>query len=360
MKKIARFICLVLVVTSVLSGCGSKEPERVMPELSAAQQEMYENNSDYEKELSSKNYPSAFEAKSKENLQLFNEATPTYVPRPVDAEIDFEITRVNSETEKMIENLGKDVCRFINDVYEIEWQFPETKVFTAPAVPGVIAEHFDGVIVLYGEYVDNNSFRTTLVHELIHYLFHVNTGSAFCYLYNSDGLVAGRYLHEAVTEYITYRYIREVWGMSILEINDGETKTQAYDLLVYNIEEINIAFGIDLAREAVYENLDAVSEIINKSVDDSNGFVIILNSIDVIKETIGTEYTSYSYATQAELNQVYFYVANNEQDKRLIEATEECLLREFLIYPNLRKPKNAIGVWNEIAYNKDTLANTLH
>ena len=344
MKKILSVLLVLLLFTA----CG-KSIERDMPTLSPAQQELHEQYLKKKKKWSSKDFSKEFEANSKEEIRILNKSG-LYVPRPIDGDINFEITRLEADQEREIAARAEDVCRFINEKYEADWHFDAPKVYTAPAVPGALAESFNDVIVLYGRpNVDSNSFRTTLVHEIVHYLFYINTGTSFCYLYNSEGLVAGRYLHEAVTEYLTYRYINEVWDMSILKINDGETKSPAYNLLVYNVEEINITWEIDLAKEVIHDNLNAISEMINKSLDDPDAFVVILNSIDTIKD--GSK-SSYSYVTQAELNQLYFFVADKEKDKELIAATEECLLSEFLIYPSLRKPRNAIGVWNEVAKMK--------
>ena len=342
-----RIIALILVVLSFLTGC-NQSVERDMPTLSPAQQEFHEQYLELEKKWSSKDFSKEFEANSKEEIRILNESG-LYVTRPIDSEINFEINRIETEQEQRIAALVEDVCLFINEKYEVDWHFDAPKVYTAPAVPGVLAESYNDVIVLRGDHEDTNNFKATLVHEIIHYLFYINTGTSFCYLYNEEGLVAGLYLHEAVTEYITYQYINEMLGVSVLEINDGETKSSAYNLLVYNVEEINITWGIDLAKNLIHDNLNEVSNTINKSLDNPDAFVIILNNIDTINA--GSK-SAYSYATQAELNQLYFYVADKVKDKELITATEECLLSEFLIYPTLRKPRNAIGVWNEVANMK--------
>ena len=349
-KKFTRILALLLAVLTLTTACSSDTTS-----LSPRQKEVARSLQDLETVL---NRPHEFryEAYSPEEVELLNdEYNDSYQVHQETEKLNFPIERVNPELENKINALGKEVNDFMKSEYGFTKPYTPIEVYWFEGGDPFLRGRYmpiEGVLVLNKNCkapltdFKVNVAVTSNTHELVHYITHANLGSPFIRIYNSEGEEAGLCLHEAITEYVTYSFMKKVKNVSPLRALDGEEEPgcSAYELLLYNIECWNAIYGFDFVKEVLSGNIDSVEEIINEG---DVPFVVILNELDLLQTNFGAGYQSISFYYQFCLSQYYFWHAKDDPNitKKLRRLTEEYLTRTLFIQPKLRTANDAVAAW---------------
>lgn len=365
MKKFTRILALLLAVLTLSTACSSD----TNTSLSPRQQEAGGMLRDLEKTLDQPN-EYRYEAWSLDEVELLNsEYDDSYQLHQETDKIDFPIERVNQELEDKINALGKEVNDFMKSEYGFTKPYTPIEVYWFEGDPFLRGRYMpiEGVLVLNKNCkapltdLALNVAVTSNTHELVHYIMHANLGSPFVRIYNSNGDEAGLCLHEAITEYVTYTFMKKVKNVSPLRALDGEEEPgcSAYELLLYNIDCWNATYGFDFVKEVLAGNIDSIEEIINEG---DAPFVVILNELDLLQSNFGAGYHTITFYYQFCLSQYYFWQAkeNPNATKRLRKLTEEYLTRTLFIEPKLRTANDAVAAWYTIAeyFNLSDLVNS--
>ena len=354
MKKTTKILALLLAVLTLTTACSSGTNTSLSPRQKEAGSMLQE----LEKAL---NRPNEFryEAYSPEEVVLLNdEYNDSYQVHQETDKLDFPIERVNPELEDKINALGKEVNDFMKSEYGFTKPYTPIEVYWFEGNPFIRGRYMpiEGVLVLNKNCkapltdLAANVAVTSNTHELVHYIIHANLGSPFVRIYNSEGYEAGLCLHEAITEYVTYTFMKKIKNVSPLRALDGEEEPgcSAYELLLYNIDCWNATFGFDFVKEVLSGNIDSVEEIINEG---DAPFVVILNELDFLQSDFGEGYHASSFFRQFCLSQYYFWHAKDDPNitKKLRRLTEEYLTRTLFIQPKLRTTNDAVAAWYTIA-----------
>ncbi len=351
-----RIITLILAVLLLITGCSDRM------ELSPEQRETRSQLRYLETELNQMN-TSGYDVSSSDDLVFWQHSSSEYSEDPgVHDYGDLDTTPLEDTSE--IDELAEELVRFINESFHQEWLYKPVDVvvlneelndYTSSKLVSFIASYVPQKNhLMIGKDVQkeagSNRYTYTLVHELVHYLTKLNLGNPYFNI-RQNGLVSGEFLHEAVTESITYDFLENVKGISPLQIHNGAPECSGYEMLLYNIEAINLVFNLDFVEELLNGNIDLVGQKINNVMDNKTTFIRIVNTMDIIERAIIEGELYYAYEYQFLLSQLYFYKADHKAEKALVSLTDEYITRFIFIKPHLRTPDNCIAVWEVLAAN---------
>ena len=368
MKKVFKRIIIFIVTFVMITGCGHKS---YADQLSQKQKEKGKRKQAIETLLNNMICP-GFDVQEKEELNIFLMSEPKYHEDL--GVVDYGALPSEPVDIAEINTLGEKVLQFINKTYELDWEYSPVDVRQTSEM----IKAYDSRLIYMAAYVEelrymlitpelvekigSNTAKSSLVHELIHYITHINLGRSSFIIKNEEGQIIGDFLHEAITEEITYAYMESI-GVPPLKVLDGEPVFSGYELLLYNVEAIDIAFDVNFVKEALHGNIDGLKERMESKTGDDSTFERVIYMMDIVENAMSTYTFSIAYNAQEVLTQLCFFVAESEQDSRLITLTEDHLTRLFFIDVKLKNSDNAIGAWQALAQICDTEKNshdTLH
>ena len=190
------------------------------------------------------------EYESDEELLFYALEPYTFEPWEAEPEENIEGEPASDELKEHINSMGRDIVRFINQKYDLDWQYEDVEVLTVDA-----DESFGGwYLHTYKRMIINNNFLFgntneqtrfiakdyTIIHELIHAIIDQNRGTPFFYKRYSDNEVIGGYLHEGITELLTEDYSSSV-GIDIRDAYPNGLAS-SYVFLVYYLRATEVAF----------------------------------------------------------------------------------------------------------------------
>ena len=351
-----RIVLMLLAVLLLITGCSDRM------ELSPEQRETRNQLRYLEAELNQLD-ASGYDKNASEDLLFWERSSAEYAKDPgVHDYGDLNTAPLDNTAE--IDELGEELVRFIDETYHQKWIYEPLDVvvlneelsdYAASELTDFVAAYVPQkkhLMISQSVYEERgtNRYNYAIAHEIIHYLTELNLGTPYFNL-RKNGLVSGEFLHEAVTEAITYAFMEKVMGVPPLQIHNGAAECSGYEMLLYNIDAINLVFDIDLVEELLNGNIESVGQRINDVLGDDTTFVRMLNTMDIVERTVikGDLYFSYEY--QFLLSQLYFFVADSKEEKALIALTEEYITRFIFIKPRLRTSDNCIAFWGILAEN---------
>ena len=190
------------------------------------------------------------EYESDEELLFYTLEPYTFEPWEAEPEENIEGEPASEELVEHINSMGRDIVRFINQEYDLDWQYEDIEVITVEA-----DESFGGwYLHTHKKMVINTNFLAgnvneqrriiakdyTIIHELIHAIIDQNRGTPFFYKRYSDNEVIGGYLHEGITELLTEDYSSSI-GIDIRDAYPNGLAS-SYVFLVYYLRATEVAF----------------------------------------------------------------------------------------------------------------------
>lgn len=198
------------------------------------------------------------EAYEKNNLFYFP-IYPTVVYAPIEestADVALEASRVllNVEWQTYINNLGKDVCEFLNTL-GANWKYEDIKVYSSNDLNIIVKnEGIEGVyrnyaIYLYPKTINlldspqnlSNEKKQIIAHELIHYMRELNNEKIWFLLSNErkEGEYTGIQAEECFVDTLSVKYMKSKgWdGETSLAYIYGDMSLELLELSIPNLFE---------------------------------------------------------------------------------------------------------------------------
>lgn len=268
--------------------------------------------------------------------------------------LEHDITPVDEEYQKRVDEIGKDVLKFINTTYHKTWKYLSVPTFFyADEMQEMLGKYFpeenilafntNGIFSVYD--LNQVAVYAVAVHEEVHYLMKLNIGTPFCKLYK-DGKSTGIFLHEAVVEEITYTYLKTK-GIYPLQVHQGEPISSSYELLLYNLEEFQLVFNCSIVECMLVQDHSTPAKVLATVTGDDTAYVRWLYWIDeIMYSTWGVDYPSAMHS-QGVLNQFYVWAASEDVKKteQLIKLTNYYFLRCYFLKTDLHTESQCIGAW---------------
>lgn len=187
-------------------------------------------------------------------------------------DISFEGVKVPITIQDEINKEGQRICSYLNDNYELNWKYDEVPgIYVADEITAMYSEK-DKKIYLSKSYFRNNGGsilfpkRSILIHEIIHYLMDSNMGTPYIFVEDENGSL-GLYFHEAITEYITEKYISDVYDIKTYDDMYGKGMASGYVTIKTYIELTEYAIP-DLIKFVLHGNISDLESEMTKIVSE--------------------------------------------------------------------------------------------
>lgn len=281
--------------------------------------------------------------------ELFNDDAPA-------TPLEHEVTPVDEDYQRKIDEIGTDVLNFINETYHMDWNYVSVPTYFYFDMTEILGKYYPTENILAfnenGMFPVHDLSHVTVfaiaAHELVHYLMKYNIGTPFCMLYNADGKSTGVFLHEAIVEKLTFDYL-ESKGIYPLQIHAGEAISSAYELLLYNLEAFEMIFGCNIVECMLTQNHEAPATILEDVTGDKEAYARWLYWLDNSMFAMWDGNHEVAMHDQGVLNQFYCWAMamdeNTDVEKEFTELTNYYLLRCYFIKTHLTSKEQCIGAW---------------
>ena len=355
MKKIIALLMAILVLTTACQATTTASPldEDAYP-FSAKQEAERENNMYLEETLNGLNLKGAISSRYEDTTFFaYTEENQIYyfedVATATIESLNLDLSPVNDELNIKIQELGVDVSKFINSVYELTWNFSPVEVFRGDLPDGVQGQYFsiENVLALQNNInLEKADDLATIVHEIIHYLTDINLGDGVLFRDYFGTRFIGAYLHEGITEYLTRRYMKEVMGIDVLQFNaEDPDYHNMYDTIVLNLQAFDVTFNTNIIKSYLHGKYGEPRELMAKKCNGNlDAYSYWLNCIDAAVQ-LDANGDPKLYDTMGVLFQMYHTLSNSNKDKQLIVLENEYYLRNYSIRVNLKNQSNAAMSW---------------
>ena len=284
--------------------------------------------------------------------ELFNDDVPA-------TPLEHEVTPVDEDYQRKVDEIGTDVLNFINETYHMDWNYVSVPTyFYSDDMTEILGKYYPTENILAfnenGMFPVHDLTHVTVfaiaAHEQVHYLMKYNIGTPFCKLYNADGKSTGVFLHEAIVEKLTFDYL-ESKGIYPLQIHAGEAISSAYELLLYNLEAFEMIFGCNIVECMLTQNHEAPATILEDVTGDKEAYARWLYWLDNSMFAMWNGDHEVAMHVQGVLNQFYCWAMddNTNVEKEFTKLTNYYLLRCYFIKTCLTSKEQCIGAWFVLA-----------
>jgi len=274
--------------------------------------------------------------------------------------LEYEVTPVDEDYQRKVDEIGTDVSKFINETYNKDWNYVSVPTyFYSDSMTEILGKYYptenilafntNGMFSVYD--LDQVAVFAVAAHEQVHYLMKHNIGTPFCMLYNADGKSTGFFLHEAIVEKITYDYLKSK-GIYPLQVHAGEPISSSYELLLYNLEAFEMIFGCNIVECMLNQNHEVPASILEDVTGDNTAYARWLYWLDNIMFATWNKEHEVAIFSQGVLNQFYCWAMDDENtnvEKEFAELTNYYFLRCYFIKTHLASKEQCVGAWFVLA-----------
>jgi len=348
---------LIIVFSSVVIGLWLYNSNKEY-QMSKLQREVNATLEELQEEVNSVPDDPRMLAYSYEDTDFFKKGDPSFYEDIPATLLEYDITPVDEEYQRRVDEIGEDVLDFINTTYHTTWKYYSVPTcFYADDMEEILGKYYpeenilafntNGMFSVYD--LDQVAVFAVAAHEEIHYLMKLNLGTPFCKLYNEENQSTGTFLHEAVVEEITYAYLRSK-GIYPLQIHGGEPISSSYEMLLYNLEEFKLIFDCDIVSCMLMQDHATPSNILAAATGDEKAYVRWLYWMDNIMYAMWDKNHPAAMHVQGVLNQFYIWCnhENTETAKEFVKLTNYYMLRCYFIKTTLRTEPQCIEAWFKI------------
>ena len=184
----------------------------------------------------------------------------------------------SKELSEEVNSLGREIADFLNQKYDLNWEYTEIPVFTFSGNNEYGGFYFTQLKRMYintdscfGKLEDGLSTKLKWVisHELIHAITDSNRGTPFFYKLISPDEAEGVYLHEAITELLTEQFWETKGINSKAAYPEGGTS--GYVVIVYFLKATEVSFEGTI-KDLLNDNMSEVENRMETQVGDNLAF----------------------------------------------------------------------------------------
>ena len=148
-----------------------------------------------------------------------NSYQPQYITyREADMKWTKTAEKVENQIQTEINQIAEDLCDFLNNDFEAEWKVEPIETYAANITEILQQQtttltygacYYEEKIFVDKAFLQNgldNQAQYMIVHELIHYLYYLNSGSKVFAIYE-QGMYCGKYLDEAIVDALAKKYM---------------------------------------------------------------------------------------------------------------------------------------------------------
>ena len=307
MKK--RIIVILMLMALITVACGKKEDSFNEVSTEDSFNEVSTNDLFYDMELS------------------------TFKPWESEAEYIPEGEIASDQIRKRVNDLGNDAVKFINNTYHTKWENIDIDVCIFEGDPYYGGSYCYTNKTLYinrnykfGNIEDevwNHAIKSAVAHEMIHSATDANRGTPFFYKRYSDGSVLGGYLHEALTELLTEKYLEHL-GIKLKDVYD-EGMCSGYVHIVYYLRALDSAVP-GCIKDILCDNMSELEEKVEKKAGNDEAFDRWLFFLDVTQ----MEHFDFTAGVEESINPFVWVITMTEFMEDI--SDKKTLLREINIY----------------------------